>query len=116
MNANECEACGGESGEFVHVGMLEVAGVGGHFLCVECVREMNLADELLDVRVTERASSLIEQALIRYTAAHADHENMTNELTKAARNHIRATTDYYRASVQWILSRRSRADEESEAA
>lgn len=115
MNATECEACGGESSEFVHVGMLEVAGVGGHFLCVDCVRELNLADELLAVRSRETGAALAAQALMRYYARNMIFEDLQGKLAKAAGVQILATQDHYRASVQWILSRRLR-EKETEAA
>jgi hypothetical protein len=60
---------------------------------------------------------LLEQTMIAYLGSHAGRTAyMAKTLEEAAREHILASHEHYRACMQWILGRRQAAESEREAA
>lgn len=107
--AGQCEACGSDPAieeNPLETMWVEVAGVGGHCLCVGCLRELNLAAELMNVRAEEAAATLMNQVLVRRYATTAPMDAL-EKLKEGSAAAIRATIEHYRASVRWIRKKRA---------
>lgn len=104
----ECEACGRSSAVHeVAVALVEVAGIGGHPLCVDCLRALMLDERMIESRAVTVVARMYEDVLVRQLAQSPLGVKPTEDsLMTCARRGLRAQIAHYHDCMNWIAQRR----------